>query len=80
MIEHIGISLSRTLVGFALRRGRWRAATPLTGYSRRAGAMVSPIMAFIRPIPPIALISMAVLYFGLGELGKIVPIWFVSFN
>ena len=42
--------------------------------------MVSPIMAFIRPIPPIALIPMAVLYFGLGELGKIVPIWFVSFN
>ncbi len=27
----------------------------VTGYSRRAGAMISPIMAFIRPIPPITL-------------------------
>ena len=52
----------------------------LTGYSRRMGAMISPIMAFIRPIPPIAFIPMAVLYFGLGELGKIVLIIFVSFN
>ena len=37
-------------------------------------------MAFIRPIPPIAFIPLAVLYFGLGEVGKIVLIFFVSFN
>jgi NitT/TauT family transport system permease protein len=52
----------------------------LSGYSRKAGAMISPIMAFVRPIPPIAFIPMAVLYFGLGEVGKIILIFFVSFN
>ncbi|MGQ0546563.1 MAG: ABC transporter permease [Betaproteobacteria bacterium] len=80
LVEHIGISLARTLVGFAVGVAVGVPLGLLTGYSRRAGAMVSPIMAFIRPIPPIAFIPMAVLYFGLGELGKVVLIMFVSFN
>ena len=78
--EHIGISLFRTLSGFVLGALAGVPLGLLTGYSRRAGAIVSPIMAFIRPIPPIAFIPMAVLYFGLGEVGKIVLIFFVSFN
>src|SRR5215467_13070279 len=80
LLEHIGISLFRSLTGFVLGV---LVGVPLglfTGYSRRAGAMISPIMAFIRPIPPIAFIPMAVLYFGLGEVGKIVLIFFVSFT
>lgn len=77
---HIGISLFRTLSGFALGAVIGIPIGLLAGYSRRAGAMISPIMAFIRPIPPIAFIPMAVLYFGLGEVGKIVLIFFVSFN
>jgi ABC-type nitrate/sulfonate/bicarbonate transport system permease component len=78
--EHIGISLFRTLTGFIIGVIIGVPLGLLTGYSRRMGAMISPIMAFIRPIPPIAFIPMAVLYFGLGELGKIVLIVFVSFN
>jgi NitT/TauT family transport system permease protein len=80
LLEHIGISLFRSLVGFALGAAAGVPLGLLTGYSRRAGAMISPIMAFIRPIPPIAFIPMAVLYFGLGEVGKIVLIFFVSFT
>lgn len=78
--EHIGISLFRSLTGFALGVLTGTPLGLLTGYSRRAGAMVSPIMAFIRPIPPIAFIPMAVLYFGLGEVGKVVLIFFTAFN
>ena len=80
LAEHISISLFRTLTGFALGVVFGVPVGLLAGYSRRAGAMISPIMAFIRPIPPIAFIPMAVLYFGLGEVGKIVLIFFVSFN
>jgi NitT/TauT family transport system permease protein len=78
--EHVEASLLRTLAGFAAGVVVGVPLGLLSGYSRRAGAMVSPIMAFIRPIPPIAFIPMAVLYFGLGEVGKIVLIFFVSFN
>lgn len=80
LTEHIKVSLVRTLAGFAAGVVVGVPLGLFTGYSDRAGAMISPIMAFIRPIPPIAFIPMAVLYFGLGEVGKIVLIFFVSFN
>lgn len=80
LAEHIGISLFRTLTGFLIGVVLGVPMGLLTGYSERAAAIVSPIMAFIRPIPPIAFIPMSVLYFGLGEVGKIVLIAFVSFN
>ena len=78
--EHIKASLLRTLVGFAAGVVVGVPLGLFTGYNARAGAIISPIMAFIRPIPPIAFIPMTVLYFGLGEVGKIVLIFFVSFN
>lgn len=77
---HIGISLYRTLVGFAVGVALGVPLGLLSGYSRVVGAIFSPVMAFIRPIPPIAFIPMAVLYFGLGETGKIVLIVFTAFN
>lgn len=77
---HIGISLMRTGVGFVIGVVLGVPLGLLTGINRVAGAMVSPIMAFLRPIPPIAFIPMAVLYLGLGEAGKIVLIVWCSFN
>lgn len=78
--QHIEISLFRTLVGFALGVMLGVPLGLLTGFSRIGGALASPIMAFIRPIPPIAFIPMVVLYFGLGEVGKVVLIFWTSFN
>lgn len=77
---HAGISLYRTLVGFACGVAVGVPLGLLTGYSYYGGAIASPIMAFLRPIPPIAFIPMVVLYFGLGELGKVVLIFWTSFN
>ncbi|NGX95945.1 MAG: ABC transporter permease [Candidatus Afipia apatlaquensis] len=78
--EHIGISLFRALTGFALGVAVGIPTGLVTGYNRSADAAISPIMAFIRPIPPIAFIPMVVLYFGLGEVGKIVLIFITAFN
>ena len=78
--QHIGISLFRTLTGFFLGVAVGIPLGLVTGYSRVGSAMVSPIMAFVRPIPPIAFIPMVVLYFGLGEVGKVVLIFWTAFN
>ena len=78
--QHVSISLFRTLAGFIIGVAIGVPVGLLAGYQRQSGAIISPIMAFIRPIPPIAFIPMSVLYFGLGEVGKIVLIVFVSFN
>lgn len=78
--SHIEASLYRTIVGFLIGAAAGIPLGLLSGYSKVIGAMFSPIMAFVRPIPPIAFIPMAVLYFGLGETGKIVLILFTAFN
>lgn len=78
--QHVSASLFRTLIGFLIGVAVGIPVGLLAGYQRQSGAVISPIMAFIRPIPPIAFIPMSVLYFGLGEVGKIVLIVFVSFN
>ena len=45
LYNHIGISLFRTLTGFLLGVVVGVPIGLLSGYSRRAGAMISPIMA-----------------------------------
>ena len=78
--EHIGMSLFRALTGFVLGVSLGIPVGLVSGYHRATDAVISPVMAFIRPIPPIAFIPMVVLYFGLGELGKIVLIFVTAFN
>lgn len=78
--EHIGASLFRALSGFAIGAAIGIPFGLLSGSTRIGNAMISPLLAFLRPIPPIAFIPMVVLYFGLGELGKVVLIVFTSFN
>jgi NitT/TauT family transport system permease protein/taurine transport system permease protein len=47
--------------------------------SRVANAIFGPIVAFIRPIPPLAWIPLAIIWFGLGDGAKIFVIWFTAF-
>lgn len=80
LMGHITTSLTRTLTGFVIGSIFGIIVGLMAGYNRVISAALSPIMSFIRPIPPIAFIPMAVLYFGLGETGKIILIAVTSFN
>lgn len=60
-------SLRRVFAGFLIAAG---AAVPLglaLAASRPARALLLPIVTFLRPIPPIAWIPLAILWFGLGD-------------
>jgi NitT/TauT family transport system permease protein len=60
-------SLYRVVVGFLIGTG---LALPLglaMGASRRAYGLLNPILQMLRPIPPIAYIPLAILWFGLGN-------------
>src|SRR5512132_2732978 len=60
-------SLYRVLVGFAIGTV---LALPLglaMGVSRTAYAFFNPVLQVLRPIPPIAYIPLAILWFGLGN-------------
>ena len=71
LLEHIGASVYRLLVGFALG---CLAGVPIgfaMGLSRMWNGLFHPVVEFMRPIPPLALIPLAIIYLGIGDKSKI---------
>jgi NitT/TauT family transport system permease protein len=54
-------------VGFAL------------GWYPRVRTFIDPLINFFRALPPIALIPLVVVYFGIGEMAKVVILFYASF-
>lgn len=67
------------LMGFAVAAATGVPLGLLMGWSRRAEALLNPAFLLLRPIPPLAWIPLAILWFGLGDFGKIFVIWFAAF-
>lgn len=79
LLIHILHSLKLALMGFF---AAVIIAIPLgiaMALDRRIEAVFNPIVAFIRPIPPLAWIPVAIIWFGLGDAAKIFVIWFTAF-
>jgi ABC-type nitrate/sulfonate/bicarbonate transport system permease component len=75
LARHLATSLSRVAGGFALASALGIALGVCTGWYRPLGRITRPIVDLLRPIPPLAWIPMAIIWFGLGEASK----WFVIF-
>lgn len=60
-------SLLRVVGGFALGAGLALPLGLLMGANPKVYALVNPLMQILRPIPPIAYIPLAILWFGLGN-------------
>jgi taurine transport system permease protein len=71
LVENVGWSLFRVFVGFFLGS---LVGIPL-GYAMGLNAWFrgwfDPIVEFMRPIPPLALIPLVIIWFGIWEKGKI---------
>ncbi len=68
--EHIAFSLKRVAVGFGLSSALGIVLGVGMGYSKMINAIVRPIFNIIRPIPGLAWIPLAILWFGIGETTK----------
>ena len=79
LVVHVRASVIRTFVGFALSVGLGVPIGLLMGWNRYVSAVWSPLFAFFRPIPAIALIPLVILWFGIGEFSKVFVIFFTSF-
>ena len=78
LVEHLGWSLIRVVVGFlagALIGIPLGYAMGLSGWFR---GWFDPIVEFMRPVPPLALIPLVIIWFGIGEQGKIILLFLAS--
>jgi taurine transport system permease protein len=71
LVVHIGASLYRVLVAFALACLVGIPLGVLMGVSRDALALLSPLIDFYRPLPPLGLYTLLVMWLGIGETSKL---------
>lgn len=77
--SEISASLVRVLLGFAIGAG---AAIPiglLMGMYDPIGKLIGPVLGFLRPIPALAFIPVVVIWFGIGQTGRITVIAITAF-
>lgn len=78
LAEHVGISVYRVLSGVFYGA---LIGIPLgfaMGLSSVARGLFDPVVEFIRPIPPLALIPLIILWFGIDEFAKIFLLFLAS--
>jgi sulfonate transport system permease protein len=79
MARHIGISVVRVLEGFAIASMLGLGLGIAIGQSRTLDRLTDLIIQVIKPIPPIAWIPLAILWFGIGEQSKVYIIFLGAF-
>lgn len=78
LLEHTWASLQRVLLGFmygALLGIPLGYAMGLTNWAR---GWFDPIVEFMRPVPPLALIPLMIIWFGIGEKSKIILLFLAA--
>ncbi|SOH95178.1 taurine transport system permease protein [Monaibacterium marinum] len=76
--EHLGWSLIRVVAGFAAGAVLGVPLGYAMGLSNWFRGWFDPIVEFMRPIPPLALIPLVIIWFGIGEQGKIILLFLAS--
>ena len=76
--EHLGYSLFRVIAGFFFGA---LVGIPLgyaMGLSNWFRGWFDPIVEFMRPVPPLALIPLVIIWAGIGEAGKIILLFLAA--
>jgi taurine transport system permease protein len=76
--EHLGWSLWRVIGGFVLGSIVGIPLGYAMGLSDWFRGWFDPIVEFMRPVPPLALIPLVIIWFGIGEEGKIVLLFLAA--
>jgi ABC-type nitrate/sulfonate/bicarbonate transport system permease component len=75
LIRHVGASIERVLLGFAVAAVVGLTLGVVLGWFRILSDFVKPLVEALRPIPPIAWTPLAILWFGVGNA----PSYFLVF-
>lgn len=80
LVKDVLATLGRAIAGFVLGSALGVVVGIISARIRVVDEMFGPLIHLLRPIPPIALVPLAVIWLGLGEMSKIgVITWGVFF-
>jgi NitT/TauT family transport system permease protein len=77
--KDIWMSTQRVFLGVALGISVAVPAGFVLGWYRDVRQFVDPVINFFRALPPIALIPLVVVYFGIGEPAKVIILFYAAF-
>jgi len=77
--EHVGATLWRVLVGFTTGALLALALGLPAGHLRAVRNALEPIVELFRPIPPLAMLPLFIVWVGIGETSKIAFITYATF-
>ncbi|HFQ15253.1 MAG TPA: ABC transporter permease subunit [Rhodobacteraceae bacterium] len=76
--QHLGASLGRVLAGFLAGSVVGIPLGYAMGLSSWFRGWFDPIVEFMRPVPPLALIPLVIIWFGIWETGKIILLFLAA--
>ncbi len=79
LLMHLAVSLRRVLIGFSLSAGCGILLGISMGRFKMIEAIFKPLFEVVRPIPSVAWIPLAIVWFGIGETAKIFIIFMAGF-
>jgi len=79
LVRHIAISILRVLEGFGIAAVLGLGLGIAIGLSKAMDRLTDLIIQVVKPIPPIAWIPLAILWFGIGEQSKVYIIFLGAF-
>ena len=79
LLYDVAVSTWRVFMGVAIGISLAVPVGFLIGWFRAARSFVDPLINFFRALPPIALIPLVIVYFGVDELAKLVILTYAAF-
>ena len=79
LLEHVATSLYRILFGFGLACAIGIPLGVLMGLSQWVRAFFNPMIEFYRPLPPLGLYTLLVMWLGIGEASKLSLLFLAAF-
>ena len=70
LLSHVGISLERVLIGYSAGCILGVLIGTLMGRISFVGQFVDPLLQLMRPISPVALVPLSIIWFGIGDLSR----------
>lgn len=79
LIRNLFVSFMRVVVGFLITFAVAFPSAIFIGSKTKIKPYIEPFMEFMRHVPPISMIPILILWFGIGETSKLVVIFLATF-